>query len=199
MKLGAISIISLILCISPWVYRNYIVTGHFVPIALKGGVTFLGANNEMILHDPNLIGDWTADAKEVSTLREEKLTSYLHDKKAYQLGFVFLKKHFKDIPKLELMKLYRTITPFYKTPNRIFNLIGGASWFVLMPFSFLGIALTLKNRLFIPMHAAVALTLLGVLLFYGGHRFREAIAPLLVLYGTIGFNYFRDLLCSKVK
>jgi 4-amino-4-deoxy-L-arabinose transferase-like glycosyltransferase len=185
-KLGAISIISFILCLSPWVYRNYIVTGHFVPIALKGGVTFLGANNEMVLHDPSLIGSWTDVAKEENTLREEKLTAYFHDKKAYQIGIDFLKNHVRDIPKLEFMKFYRAITPFYETPNKTFNLIGGGSWLVLMPFALLGIALTLKNRSFIPLHAAVALTLFGVLVFYGSHRFRESIAPLLVLYGTIG-------------
>ncbi len=188
-KLSAISIVSFTLCISPWVVRNYIVTGHIVPVSTHGGVTFLGAHNEIVLRDPALIGYYAEKLDDKSVLYRKDMTVYAKDREAYRAGFDFLKEHLSDIPRLELMKLYRAITPFYNTPNKMFNLIGGVSWLILMPFAFLGIIITLKNRSFVPLLAAVALTLAVVLFFYGDHRFREAIAPVLVLYGSAGLFF----------
>lgn len=191
-KLITIPLLSLILTVIPWTIRNYKVTGHFVLISTHGGVTFWGAHNEKIFNDPKLIGTWIPHT-ELPEIKEyyQIQNTWARDKAAYTFGFNFVKRHLKDMPKLEAMKFYRLVTPFYETSNKLFNIIGGGSWGVLLFFVIFGIINSFKNIKFISLHSVVMLTLFIALLFYGDHRFREAIAPMLIIYGSAGLLYVR--------
>jgi len=124
--------------------------------------------------------------------------SYL-DKEGYKRGILFLKNNLKVVPKLELMKVYRLITPYYQTENRMFNIVGGLSWAFLFPLVLVGVILTFKKQEFVPLHSALILILLTTLFFYGDHRFRESISPILILYAAYSLNHAIDKIsfCPK--
>jgi len=185
-----------LLIILPWTIRNYKLTNHFILISANGGTTFWYATNEEILNNPKLIGGIVEDYGQRhrgKTNNNEEM--YIADKMGYQRGFEFVKTHLKDMPKLELMKLYRLITPFYETPNRLFNLIGGLSWAILLPFCIIGIIIVLRNKLFLSLHAVLVLIIFIALAYYGSHRFLASIAPFLMIYSSIGLwemlHYFK--------
>ncbi len=193
LKLVLTPIFITILILIPWTVRNYYVTGHLVLISTHGGVTFLGAHNEKILNDPKEIGSWIRVSElEVWAECKKMPNNYELDKAAYRYGIDFVKNHIKDMPKLELMKLYRLITPIYNTPNKMFNLIGGLGWGLIFPFVILGILISWKNRIFLSLHSAVLLTLFIALVFYGSHRFRESISPMLMIYTSVGLSYLQS-------
>ncbi len=190
-KLVSIPLIFAIITIAPWIIRNYKITNHFIFICTVGGSTFWGAHNETILNDPRLIGDCVSTVGLPERPKFIKIkTADEQEKAAYGYGFDFIKRHLKDMPKLEAMKVYRLITPFYGTPNKTFNIVGGISWGVLSIFVAIGIITTFNEKNFTSLLAAVLLILFITLVFYGSDRFREAISPFLVIFASVGWLYF---------
>lgn len=201
-RLVSYPLIIMVCSIFPWTMRNYKITHHITMISTHGGLTFWGAHNEKLLKSPHEIGGWTPTSELEERKEFQKISGfYERDKVAYSYGFKFIKNHAKDMPKLELMKLYRLITPFYGTPNVVFNIVGGGSWGILLPFVSIGLWMTLKNRAFLSLHAAVLLTVFITLVFYGDHRFRAAISPFIMVYACTGGTYFgvfpRDMKTPK--
>jgi 4-amino-4-deoxy-L-arabinose transferase-like glycosyltransferase len=190
LQLSLIPLLSMLFFIMPWVMRNYSLTGHFILVSTHAGRTFWAANNEAALNNPKIIGGLVSrmsDSVQVEEFKKYK-TVYEQDMAAYRYGIQFIKSHLKDMPKLELMKIYRLLTPFYNTPNRLFNLVGGLSWAFLSIFVFWGIINTFINMKFNPLHSAMLLILFSTLVFYGDHRFREAISPFLAVYASLGIT-----------
>jgi hypothetical protein len=190
-KLVIIPLIFTIITIAPWIIRNYKITNHFIFICTVGGTTFWGAHNETILNDPKLIGGWISSLGLPERPEYNKIkTENEKEKAAYRYGFNFIKRHLKDMPRLEAMKVYRFITPLYETPNKTFNVVGGISWGVLSIFVAIGITATLNEKKFASLLAAVLLILFITLVFYGSHRFRETISPFLAIFASVGWLCF---------
>jgi hypothetical protein len=190
-KLVTIPLIFAMITIAPWIIRNYKITNHFIFICVVGGPTFWGSNNETILNDSKRIGGW------VSSVRLPERPEYIKvidvdekEKAAYRYGFNFIKRHLKDLPRLEAMKVYRLITPLYGTSNKTFNIVGGISWGVLSIFVAIGLIAALNEKKFTSLLAAVLLILFITLVFHGSHRFREAISPFLVIFAGVGWLCF---------
>jgi len=182
-------ILAFIVCILPWTIRNYSVTGHIIPLTTHGGTTFLDGNNETAFTDPTVMGGFVG----VGELPEERFVRripdpYERDKMAYRIGFNTIKRHIRDLPKVEAMKLYRAFTFIYNTENKMFNAVGGASWALLLPFFIAGLLSSLGDKLFMPLHAALGLVVIVTLIWFGDFRYRESIAPVLVIYGCRGLS-----------
>lgn len=176
-----------IISISPWIIRNYKVTGHIVPMTTQGGFVFLSFHHENALSGVGIKNrggiSLSSAQNEINKIKDV----YYREKTAFRLALQSIKKHLRDLPMLEIMKVYCLLTPFYNTPNKLFNLIGGGSWALLFPFCILGIAMTFKKKQFIPLLSTVILILFVTLVWGGNHRFRESIGPFLVIYGCVGF------------
>jgi hypothetical protein len=188
----------MVLVITPWVIRNYKLTGHIVLMSINGGRSFWACNNEVVLNEPRLTGRW-ADLSHLPELPQflSCRNPYEQDRTAYGYGIKFIKSHLKDMPRLEMMKVYRLFTPFYNTPNKIFNIIGGLSWALLSIFVLWGFIVTFGNTRLNSLYSTVLLTLFIALVFCGDHRFREAIAPFLAVYAAVGWFHFTKWLKSK--
>lgn len=190
-KLVTIPLIVAMITIAPWIIRNYKITNHFIFICIVGGPTFWGSNNEAILNDSRRIGGWISSVGLPERPEYIKIIdAYEKEKAAYRYGLNFIKRHLKDMPKFEAMKVYRLITPLYGTPNKTFNIVGGISWGVLSIFVAIGIIATLNKKKFTSLLAAVLLILFVTLVYHGSHRFREAISPFLVIFAGVGWLCF---------
>jgi hypothetical protein len=199
-KIAVVPLIFMVLAVTPWIIRNYKLTGHFILISSQAGRTFWAANNEVVLNNPKLIGS-LIDLINLPQINEfiKYKTFYEQDEAGYRYGINFIKHHLKDMPKLELMKLYRLFTPFYNTANKSFNLIGGLSWAICSIFVFWGLAITFRNTKFNALHAAFLLMIFIALIFYGDHRFRESISPFLVVYAAAGWLAFKTRINADRK
>jgi 4-amino-4-deoxy-L-arabinose transferase-like glycosyltransferase len=198
-KLIFIPLIFMLLTIAPWTIRVYRSTGHIVLISPQGGNTFWMAHNEICFNNPKTIGGWSYFHQLPEYRDWTHLNNYDKDKEAYKYGFEFIKRHLKDMPMLEMMKLYRIITPFFESGNKMFNIVGGVSWAILFIFVFIGIITTLNNKKLIPLHATLLLLLFITLVFFGFIRYRDAFSPFLVIYASIGWFYFLTLFDKKKK
>ncbi len=106
-KLKNFSIIMLfmVLTISPWLIRNYIVLKNFPIVATIGGLSFYRYNNEKtldVIYTPMRVAyPFTDEQKrKISTLSEPEIDKYLYD-----LGWQFAKTHPRDFLKLKLTEL----------------------------------------------------------------------------------------------
>ncbi len=107
LKNAAVIIFFMVLTLSPWLIRNYIVHKQFLPIATGGGLSFYIYNNEKtltVINDPmRVVFPLTeAQKREISILSESQINRYL-----YNLGWQFIKSHPKDFIRIRLTELCR--------------------------------------------------------------------------------------------
>ncbi len=178
-----------IVLILPWMIRNYRLTGHMSVVTTHGGAAIWGAHNEKVFEDLQKMGSWIPQSElpGFKEMRERIKNPAELDKLLFNRGISVIKNNLSKMPMLEIMKLYRMLTPFYHTPNKLFNLVGGIGWVLLFPLVLIGVGSTLKERLFVPLHATLLLILFITLVFYGDHRFTASISPFLVIYASIAF------------
>ena len=81
------------------------------------------------------------------------------------------------------MRLWRLISPFEETENRVVWWVFGVTWLFTAPWVVAGMVLALKDGrtivavLLVPLMA----TLVTTIVFYGSIRFRDSVIPLLVV------------------
>ncbi len=193
--LAAAFAISFICVVLPWTLRNYAVHGSWVLVATNGGSTFYGGNNDIVLHDRHYLGGWITTVRLPGRAAIEAMPSEVtHDRKEWSLGFQWVEHHLSTVPILLLMKLGRFVLPDIDSGNRNYVLlqIVGATPMLIAMFCGVGLVTTSRRYRSGPwclIHCTVAATLLTVLVFWGGPRFRDANAPILMLYAVIGVRH----------
>ena len=175
----------------PWTIRNYQVFGRFALVANNGGSTFWGANNAIVA-DPSSghWGNWVS----TSTFKAQKEEALGHldnevarDKAEYRQGVNFLLENPGKIPLLAAGKLFRMLSPFPLSANRIYVLVVAFGESVLMPLFLIGLWITLRRGHWQPLWPLIAqlVALLGtVLIFYGSLRFRMPYQPIMALFAS---------------
>ncbi|MGE0529216.1 MAG: ArnT family glycosyltransferase [Bdellovibrionales bacterium] len=173
------------LTLFPWVLRNRLVVGQWT-ISTVGAYTFWGAHNEKTLRE--LPGGWIGPSKLTDAdhpfVGEDLADAAL----AWKYSLAFLRDHTEDLPYLVMMKIYRLVSPFEETENRIIYWVFALAWLVTVPFLIMGIWHGLiQNRdetiiLLVPILALVV----TAILFYGSCRFRDSIAPSYLLFAAVG-------------
>jgi len=168
----------------PWVVRNTIVMGK-PTLSTVGGVTFWGANNETVLNDPQLRGLWLRSSDLIDDRHPLSGTEIEKEEQAWQYGVDFVARNAGRMPGLVAMKVWRLVSPFEATENRVVWWTFAVAWLFTVPWAVAGIVLALKDDrdriaggvLLVPLAA----TLMTTLVFYGSIRFRDSIIPLLVV------------------
>jgi hypothetical protein len=168
----------------PWLVRNTVVMGK-PTLSTVGGVTFWGANNETVLNDPPLRGLWLRSSDLIDDRHPLTGTEIEKEEQAWQYGVDFVARNPGRIPGLVAMKVWRLVSPFEATENRVVWWTFAVAWLFTVPWAVAGIVLVLKDDrdriaggvLLVPLAA----TLLTTLVFYGSIRFRDSVIPLLVV------------------
>jgi 4-amino-4-deoxy-L-arabinose transferase-like glycosyltransferase len=186
----------LVCCLAPtllWTARNYRIFHAFVLVATNGGSTFYGGNNSTVVSVPYYMGAW------VSTVhlpgREQIIAApneYAHDKVEWQLGKQWIKSHAVEMPLLVAMKLTRFALPDFESTNTKYVVLSVVTYLPFIPLWIVGIQAVAdrKNRTapWLLIHLSIAATIATGIVFWGNPRFRDAAAPMLMLYAGCGLD-----------
>jgi 4-amino-4-deoxy-L-arabinose transferase-like glycosyltransferase len=182
-----------LLLVGPWLARNAIVFGKPTFCTIVGGFTFWGAHNEKVFADPAQRGCWVACSTLTDAEHPLPSDEVGKDAAAWHYGMEFVHAHSADMPGLVGWKLYRLVGPPVEVNNGIVYKAFLVSWFATAPFVLIGFLRSWRwspagaMALFIPVLVMVA----TAVIFYGSERFRDAIAPILIGYATLGaFGWF---------
>jgi 4-amino-4-deoxy-L-arabinose transferase-like glycosyltransferase len=182
------------LVVAPWTARNYSAHHRLVAIATNGGSTFYGGNNDRVISraEPRLLGSWlsTTDLPH-RDLIEAAGNEVDHDKVEWQLGLAWVKDHPGKAALLVPCKLARLVLWLPDFDG------GGPAYYAgralgCLPFLALALAGAWAGRremgsdAWLAVHGALLTTALTAVIFWGSPRFRDANAPLLMLYAAAG-------------
>jgi 4-amino-4-deoxy-L-arabinose transferase-like glycosyltransferase len=188
LRLVAIQMVVASLVIGCWVVRNKVVMGAGA-LGSTAGVTFWGAHNDVVFADPALAGGWVRPSLLFDRNHFFVGGEFVDDARAWRYGIDWVKANPSRMPWLYFKKITRLLTPFPLTENRAVYWATAFSWGITGPLVALGLIVALRRG-----EAAVtvlALPLIGLLLncfiFYSNSRFRDSVAPLYVIFATIGF------------
>lgn len=189
----------LVATVSPWVARNAVVMEKPCLTTLLGGYTFWGAHNEIVTSNPATIGLWTfkgivdKDHPLVGTEPQREAA-------AWRYAFDFVRQHLSDMPRLTVWKVYRLLTPFENTPNRLVHWVFAVGWLLSLPLLLLGWRAAFQaNR---AAAAVISIPILSVLLcavvFYGCVRFRHTVESLVMVLAALGVAHLLPRLQQAV-
>lgn len=195
-----------VLAILPWTVRNRIVFDRFALISTNGGSTFWGANNDGVAEPGEKWGSWISTNFDRQRKRREVLSlanEVDRDRKEWQFGREFVLNNPGKMPLLIAGKLWRLLRPFPDSANRIYVLVVGLGWLVLLPISVLGIILALRDEstrfAFMPLNAQLLSLLVTTAVFYGSARFRAPYEPFLAVYAAIGVGWGIGMAASRLR
>jgi hypothetical protein len=192
---GPVYLCGVLAVLSPWVIRNYRLDGRLVVLTTGAGVTFHGANNDLVLGDIRRWGTWIPtselpEAEPVSRIQDE----WVRDRMHWRIGLRWAREHWPWEPVLAVARLLRFWLPDFDSPNRAYVALQVASYT-----PFLGLLLAAlpalrrqakqEGWLWVPVHAFLLASVAAAVLFWGGPRFRDGNAPLLMVYAALGAAY----------
>lgn len=191
-----ITCLAAVLCVAPWGVRNYTVMGT-PGLSTIVGHTLWGSNNERVLHDPTQRGLWvrTSDLeRDLSRPLPEGEAAANDAATGYAVAFA--KAHKGALPGMALSKLRRLVTPWPVTENRAVRWAEALAWMAVAPFGLLGVCRWWRERRAqaCALLAPIAVTLMVTVVFYGSVRFRNALAPLLVVFAAAGVGWVAERL-----
>jgi len=186
----------------PWTLRNRAVHHHWVLMTTNGGSTFYGANNDITLHGRHFLGSWIATnylpgRKAIDATPDE----YSHDRLEWKLGEDWVAAHPFDLPLLVCYKISRFWLPDWSSPNSkavLMQMVGYTPIGILI---LLGLAASWRRTMpaWLAVHGVLAATLFSTVIFYGSARFRDAIAPALMIYAAYGLERAVGMARGKKK
>jgi 4-amino-4-deoxy-L-arabinose transferase-like glycosyltransferase len=182
-----LAVMTALVCItvSPWVVRNRLVMGRPM-LSTVHSYTFWGAHNHRILE--RRPGGWIEEAELIDRdhpLNGDELT---RADLMWDYSQEFLTRNYRWIPYLTVMKLYRLLSPFSETPNRVVYWTFAVSWVMAAVWLIPGFFIAWRiDRLSTYLLASPLLAMVGTaMLYYGSIRFRDSVAPLYLLFGALG-------------
>ncbi|MEM1211664.1 MAG: glycosyltransferase family 39 protein [Planctomycetota bacterium] len=189
------------LLVVPWGVRNHQQLG-VTGLSSIVGLGLWGGNNELILDDPIWRGRWLR----ISEV-ERRLNQPLPDgeaaanREAKQRGLAFMRAHAAEMPALTLTKLQRLVTPFPRTTNTAARWSEALAWITLAPLTLLGLIHLLRHQrhtLALPLLLAPVVVTVGTAaVFFGIVRYRNALAPTLLVLGALGLASLLHALRSR--
>ena len=183
---SAVQVALLALVLSPWVIRNTVVMGKPTMSTIVG-YGLWGSHNDKTFNDPAQRGGWVKASELIDDAHPLTGGEVERNDQALHYGVDAIKANLDKMPSLIVAKLWRLVAPMRETDNRLAQLAFAAGWMALWPMLLMGVVLLYQRHalaawvLMLPVLATLASTVL----FYGSDRFRDSIAPvMLVLAGA---------------
>jgi len=167
------------LIVLPWTYRNYVASGHFVPISTNGGITLWSGNNpEFNWRQPMPMSLPIYDAP--MGLNDYETDQYYHNRAMQWIAARPLKFLQNGVKKL--IMLY-SFDPATVRPEKawLFRLAGLVPYGIALPFILLGIITAIRNPRTWVLLTYVGLVTLVAFVYWGDSRVRAPIQPYLYL------------------
>jgi len=167
------------LTLAPWVLRNYIVEGEFIPLTSHGGLTFFLGNNS------SANGGWADPEDYAGKVYGMKNVS------DYERNIIWFKKAIGElksdpgrIPRLIIKKILVHWVPFEKG-IKVFN----PYYAVILLFGSIGILFLRKNSIMEMALLTILLsTTLTAMIIWGEPRHRYPYEPYLIIFAALAIN-----------
>ena len=195
----------LIIVVSPWTIRNYVILNEFVPIAANGGSGFYGANNPLSLNkDIRGLGKWDSHAAEKLLPETKNMSIVESDRYKYRKGLEWVVHSFKNEPlkllELELWKVQKAWFPRIWGRSSKAKIVFSFSYLLVSVLGIFGIILSLKERRKYSLFYVILLShILITLIFFGGMRFRAPFDPILIIFSGMAMDYIYRASKSNVQ
>jgi 4-amino-4-deoxy-L-arabinose transferase-like glycosyltransferase len=189
LKHWAVQVVVLALVLSPWVMRNATVMGK-PTLSTITGYGLWGSHNDLTFNDPAYRGAWVKTSDLVDADHPLTGNEVERNDQATRYGLDAIRANTDKMPSLIAAKLWRLATPFKETDNQLVRLTFAVSWIVIAPLVLLGMISAFRRApavgwlLLLPILATVASTVI----FYGSVRFRDAVAPVLLVFAAVGLH-----------
>jgi hypothetical protein len=166
-------------------------------LSTVGAYTFWGAHNDVIANDPALRGSWVRTSDLVDASHPFHGGELEREALAWKYGLEFIGRNPKRIPGLVAMKLWRLSSAFEDTPNRPVFWAFAAGWLLTAPWVIAGIILTFRTDKVVAaaLLTPVLATVTAAMVFYGSVRFRDSVAPILIVFAARGLVPLVSRLC----
>jgi 4-amino-4-deoxy-L-arabinose transferase-like glycosyltransferase len=202
---SAVAPVALLVCgfalvVLPWTARNYRVHGKMVWIATNGGSTFYGANNDWVIATVSHYGEWTSTITQPGAAEDLAKDEVDRDRSQWRRGEMWLGSHIRWVPLMLAAKYVRLWLPDISSPNRAFVLLN-----VVFTTPFLVLILLGQFRMtrgaefwtpgWLALHGTGLATVAMALLTWGSSRFRDANAPLLMVYAAVAVSWLVPSAC----
>ena len=118
-------------------------------------------------------------------------TEVERERVTFGYGLDAVRQHAAQLPYLSAMKVWRLVSPFFETTNRAVLWAMAAGWMVTAPFVVVGVWSTWRRKpstrpIWLALMAPLLATIVTTLIFYGSPRYRDATAPILVVFAAFG-------------
>jgi 4-amino-4-deoxy-L-arabinose transferase-like glycosyltransferase len=191
-----IIIFMIVVVMSPWVIRNYIMYGCFIPVSSNSAFAFLGSNNEAVIEYPELHGK-NIEIKYLKRMGYFTKTEGVCEEigLAYKTTFKFLSSNIDKIPYLIYYKFTRFWDLYPEFDRRYERIFYSINFIPVLLFALYGMYLSAIKR--IPQiwvfFCLIMALQISVLIYFGIPRLRNPIEPLLVLFAGYGIQdiYYR--------
>jgi hypothetical protein len=188
--LQSLPALSLICC---WQLRNYLVLGHFTLCTVVGGVTLFGANNDFVADSPRLRGGWYFGPEVTEPVGwRTDVDEFELGKAGMRYGVEFIRRRPLTFLATSVDKFARLLVWFPDTPNLAVRWAFGLAWCAVGPFVLRGLIIGRRRSkstwtILLIVLSSIAVT---TALFYGDVRFRDSVAPVLLLLAAVGMDDF---------
>jgi 4-amino-4-deoxy-L-arabinose transferase-like glycosyltransferase len=173
------------LVLAPWIIRNRIVMGAFIPFGTSGGQLLLSGNNRIVVEDPRLAGYSVMDnaLPEFQAQLQAPDDEIQRDAVARRLALDWLWKNPDKWFYLLQGKFFREWAPHYYgvTQQELAPIVSG--YYALVLVLFVAAVIPVTRRFVVTRDPAIVMQLLilaltgTALLFHGQHRYRFTTDP----------------------
>ncbi|MCM8815551.1 MAG: glycosyltransferase family 39 protein, partial [Candidatus Omnitrophica bacterium] len=183
--------IGFIFILSPWIIRNYIVIGKFVPGTTMGGAVFWEGNNPYSEGGPCRYfpeGVWQ--------IEEAK-----RDQVFYRLTFECIKENpqrFIWLVGRKFLRFWNVVPNASEYRGNLYRFISVASFGLLLPFFVLGMVVFPHNTGSVLLMGLIAFFTLFHMIFLASIRYRLAIEPFVIMFACYGLLWLVERI-KKLK
>jgi 4-amino-4-deoxy-L-arabinose transferase-like glycosyltransferase len=176
---------------APWMARNYRVFDTFIPSSTMGGAVLFGSNNDVVLNDVALHGDWVSPCLVPGAGWTCALGEVARDAAWRDLGLAFMREHMAELPQMvgwRLIKFWHLYPFTHGFPTNL----GFYAYVAVAILAVAGAWFQRRRWREVSLLLAVILCFAaGSLVFWGGFRMRMPIEPALIVLaaGALGAIY----------
>ena len=197
-KVTLLVVAGILLVLSPWIARNYLVYQQFIPFtsgkyASAGGHVFWTTNNVLTASPGPDWGQWVHPTRLPEYAEYDAIPASnpsLADRNGYEYGLRFLSSHPELIPGMEIAKarIFWNYTWIMDAPGDL-NMSVSVLVLVLVPFVLIGLLYEIQRPLLcLPFLAIVGAVFVSCLIYWGYARFRVPIEPYMTLMLAFGLS-----------
>jgi len=180
-----------IIILTPWIIRNFIVLGSFVPGTTMGGAVFWEGNNPYSDGGPCRYfpeGVWQ--------IEESK-----RDQVFYKLTIDCIKQNPKRFAWLlwnKFIRFWNVVPNASEYTKTIYRIISVFSFGLMLPFFVLGIFVSPRNLNTLFLTGMIVFFTVFHMIFLASIRYRVAIEPFVIMFASSGFLWiFNQLHCQR--